>query len=465
MTKPTLNPALREFWSAKARYKVLYGGRISSKSWDAAGVLIAIAQAIKIKVLCTRQFQVRITDSVYSLLKVQIERFGLNSIFNILDNKIVCKTTGSEFVFYGLWRNPEEIKSLEGIDIAWHEEAALMTKYQWDIIEPTVRKEGSQHWFIFNPHLATDYIYKKFVVNPPRDAVVRLINYDENPFISQTSLDVINALKESDYEEYSHIYLGVPRDSDDDALIKRSHIMASIDLHLKHGFDMSGKEIMGFDIADGGKDECAYVKVRGTLLYDCYAWKTKHDESIINFAKAYHAAKSSKSAIIYDAVGVGSGAGSNFKNFNVEQNENVEFHKFFAGGGVNRPDQIYKKTGIHNKIMFADVKAQVWMNVSDMFMNSFEFSRGNLKNVSQDEMIFIDSNTPNLTKIIEELSTPKKQFNQASKIKVESKKDLKTRGFDSPNLADAVIMAYSYPYLATTTGLLDYYKSLQAQNN
>lgn len=459
MIKPTLNRNLRDFWSKSARYRVLYGGRISGKSWDAAGMAIALAQAMPLKFLCTRQFQARISDSVYTLLKYQIERFGVGHKFKILENKIICTTTGSEFVFYGLWRNIEEIKSLEGIDIAWHEEAALMTKAQYDIIEPTLRKEGSQHWFIFNPNLATDFIYQKFVVNPPPDTIVRLINYTENPFVSQTSLKVINALKESDYEEYEHIYLGVPRDSDDDAFIKRSHIMAAIDLHLKNNIEPMGKELMGFDIADGGSDECAYVKVRGTLLYDAHSWKTKADESIINFSKAYQAARETKSEIIYDAIGVGSSAGANFKNFNEAQNEDIKYHKFFAGGEVNRPNQQYKQTGILNKVQFANIKAQVWSNVSDMFRNSFEFSRGNLQNISHDEMIFIDSNTPNLEKIITELSLPKREFNAASKIKVESKDDLKDRGIPSPNLADAVIMAYSYPYLSSTTGILEYYKS------
>lgn len=156
--KPTLNPVLKPFWRAQARIRVLHGGRSSSKSWDAAGFAIFLAQRYKVKFLCTRQFQNKIEESVYSLLKIQIERFGLRDEFDILRNKIIHKTTGSEFLFYGLWRHIDEIKSLEGVDVCWIEEAHNLTKDQWDILEPTIRKEGSQFWIIFNPKLTNDFV-------------------------------------------------------------------------------------------------------------------------------------------------------------------------------------------------------------------------------------------------------------------------------------------------------------------
>ena len=121
--QPTLNPVLREFWETPARNKILYGGRASSKSWDAAGFATFLADNYKLRILCVRQFQNRITDSVYSLLKIQIGRFGLNDRFDILRDRIISKETETEFMFYGLWRSIDEIKSLEGIDILWIEEA------------------------------------------------------------------------------------------------------------------------------------------------------------------------------------------------------------------------------------------------------------------------------------------------------------------------------------------------------
>src|SRR5574340_403514 len=110
---PTLNPVLRDFWLTPARNRILYGGRDSSKSWDAAGFAIFLAQHCCIRVCCARQFQNKIAESVYTLLKIQIERFGLAREFKITDNSIIHRGTGSEFLFYGLWRHIDEIKSLE----------------------------------------------------------------------------------------------------------------------------------------------------------------------------------------------------------------------------------------------------------------------------------------------------------------------------------------------------------------
>ena len=199
---PTLNPALKSFWLTPARNRILYGGRSSSKSWDAAGFAIALAQSARVRILCTRQFQNKIEESVYTLLKIQIERFGLSHKFEILNNKIICTTTGSEFFFYGLWRSIDEIKSIESVDIHWSEEAHLLSEAQWEILNPTIRKEGSQHWIIFNPRLSNDFVYQRFVVSPPPDTIIRKINYNENPFLSNTILKIIDAAKNDDYENY-----------------------------------------------------------------------------------------------------------------------------------------------------------------------------------------------------------------------------------------------------------------------
>ena len=161
--KATLNPVLREFWLTPARERVLYGGRASSKSWDAAGFAIYLARSYKLRIMCVRQFQNKIEDSVYSLLKDQIERFGLMHEFKILKTKIVHRYTGTEFLFYGLWRHITEIKSTEGVDICWMEEAHALTEAQWEILEPTLRNEDSQFWIIFNPKLVSDFVYKRFV--------------------------------------------------------------------------------------------------------------------------------------------------------------------------------------------------------------------------------------------------------------------------------------------------------------
>lgn len=438
--KPTLNPALKDFWLTPARNRILHGGRSSSKSWDAAGFAIALAQSVRIRVLCTRQFQNKIEESVYTLLKIQIERFGLSDKFDILNNKIICKTTGSEFLFYGLWRSIDEIKSIESVDIHWSEEAHLLSEAQWEVLDPTIRKEGSQHWIIFNPRLSNDFVYQKFVVNPPPDTVVRQINYDENPFLSSTILKVIEAAKEEDYENYLHIYKGVPRDDDDEAVIKRSHIMAAIDGHKALNIEINGIKRLGFDVADSGEDACAMVQSYGALNVWADMWKAKEDELLKSCTRVWTRARDEEATVVYDAIGVGAMVGSKINELNASNGLRVNHQKFFAGGSVSKPDTQYSRSGIKNKDYFANVKAQAWYLVADRFRNTYNAVR-NGHTFDQADMIFIDGNMAHLNQLIDELATPKIDYDNAGRIKVESKKDLKKRDVSSPNLADAFIMA------------------------
>lgn len=437
---------LREFWKTPARNRVLYGGRSSSKSWDAAGFAIFLADNYRIRVCCARQFQNKIAESVYTLLKVQIERFGLQDRFDIGKNSIVNRHTGSEFLFYGIWRSIDEIKSLEGIDLLWIEEAHNLTAEQWEVLEPTIRKDGSQIWIIFNPRLATDFVYKRFVVNPPPNSIVRKINYNENEFLSQTIIDIIEQKKAEDYDDYEHIYLGVPRDNDDAVVIKRSWIMASIDAHKKLGFAPEGKSRIGFDVADSGQDKCANVFAHGAVVLWASEWKAREDELLKSCTRTWAKARECEAEISYDSIGVGASAGAKFVELNQAHGASVPHSKFNAGGRVWRPDAVYK-TGTKNIDMFANIKAQAWWMVADRFMNTFNAVH-NGANFNPSDMISISADCPHLDKLIDELSTPKRDYDNNGKVKVESKKDLMDPKRDggsvpSPNLADSLIMAFA----------------------
>lgn len=452
---PTLNDALQDFWLAPVnennepiRNRVLYGGRASSKSWDAAGFAIYLACNTKIRVLCARQFQNKIEESVYTLLKQTIERFGLRQQFDILDNKIRHKITGSEFVFYGLWRHIDEIKSLEGIDICWLEEAHALTSKQWKVLEPTIRKEGSQFWIIFNPQLSTDFAWRRFVVSPPPGTIRRLINYTENPFLSATMLGVIAAAQDEDNEEFQHVYLGVPKDDDDAAVIKRSWVMAAVDAHKALGIEISGRNRVGFDVADSGADKNAVIVAHGALAVWSDQWKAAEDELPKSARRARSVALEHDADLVYDSIGVGAGVGGNVNDLN-RPGEVVDHIGFNAGDGVARPNEVYARS--HpvktNRDMFANAKAQAWWHVADRFRNTFNAVKKG-QSFPADEMIFIDGEIPNLSLLIDELCTPKRDFDNTGKVKVESKKDLakSTReggAQPSPNLADAFIMAFA----------------------
>lgn len=443
LTKPTLNPALREFWTKPARNRVLHGGRASSKSWDAAGFVTFLADNYKLRVLCVRQFQNRIEESVYALLKIQIARFGLDDRFDIQKNKIYNLETDSEFMFYGLWRSIDEIKSLEDVDILWIEEGHNLTEEQWKVLEPTIRKSGSQVWIVFNPKLATDFAYKRFVVNPPPDTIVRKINYDENPFLSGTMLKIIEAAKAEDPDEFEHVYGGVPKDNDDSVIIKRSWIMASIDAHKTLGLAATGSKRLGFDVADSGDDKCATVYAHGSIVSGAEMWKAGEDELLKSCTRVYHTARERQAAIVYDSIGVGASAGAKFGELNAALKDvnRISYSKFNAGGAVWRPDAVYSQ-GTKNKDMFSNIKAQAWWLLADRFRNTFNAVR-NGQQFKDDELISLSSDLPHLELLIDELSTPKRDYDQNGRVKVESKKDLAKREIASPNLADAAVMAFA----------------------
>lgn len=440
---PTLNPCLRSFWQAPARNRVLTGGRSSSKSWDAAGRAIYLACNARIRVCCARQFQNKITESVYTLLKIQIERFGLSSQFKILNNSIINTETGSEFLFYGLWRSIDEVKSLEGVDILWLEEAHNLTEIQWKVLEPTIRKDWSEIWVIFNPRLISDFAYKRFVTNPPPKTIKRKINFDENPFLSKTMRDIIEAAKLEDADEFANIYLGEPLQDDDSVIIKRSWIMAAIDAHEELGIGLSGRKRMGFDIADSGQDKCATVYAHGSVVLGADLWKAAEDELLKSCTRVYHAARDLDAAITYDSIGVGASAGAKFGEINAAllQSRRVSYSKFNAGGAVWRPEMVYSQ-GTKNKDMFSNIKAQAWWLLADRFRNTFNAVRKGEK-FADDELISLSSALPHLELLIDELSTPKRDYDQNGRVKVESKKDLAKRDVPSPNMADALVMAFA----------------------
>ncbi len=439
---PSLNPALRDFWMAPARNRVLYGGRASSKSWDAAGFAIFLAQHCKLKFMCARQFQNKIEESVYSLLKIQIERFGLEDQFVILKNKIIHKYTETEFVFYGIWHNVAEIKSTEGIDVLWIEEAQFLTADQWRDLEPTIRKDGSQVWLVFNPQFTTDFVWKRFIIDPPPNTITRKINYDENPFLSADYIrDVIEALRAEDEAEYGHVYLGEPRTSDNLAIIKRDWLMSALDAHHKLSIDPAGSKRIGFDVADEGSAYNATAAAYGPLTLAVDMWKGGHDDLMPTCSRVFNKARSIQASILYDSIGVGAHCGSKFRELNEWNRLRIGYTPFNAGGKVARPESFYQP-GVKNKDYFANLKAQTWGLVADRLRATHNAVRSG-KPIAADQLIAIASECGNLERLFAELTEPRTDYDAVGRFRVESKKAMAARGVDSPDLADAFVMAYS----------------------
>jgi phage terminase large subunit len=205
----------------KARYKVLYGGRGSGKSWSAARILVAVkALEKRRRILCTREFQKSIADSVHKLLSEQIYALGLADKYSITQTSIRC-VNGSEFIFTGLHNNVNEIKSMEGLDIVWLEEAQSVSDQSWDVLIPTVRNQDSEIWITFNPDERTDPTYKRFVLFPPPGTLAEKVNHDGNPWFSDSALvDEMEHCKANYPEKYLHIWEGDPKALSESTIFK-----------------------------------------------------------------------------------------------------------------------------------------------------------------------------------------------------------------------------------------------------
>jgi len=189
------------------RYKVYYGGRGAGKSWSFALCLLIIASKKRTRVLCTREIQSSMKDSVHKLLTNCIDMLGLDKFYRIT-REGVYGVNGSEFIFHGIRHDPMQIKSLEGVDICWVEEAQKISNESWDILIPTIRKKGSEIWISFNPNLESDPTFERFVKANRPDTNIRKINYDENPFFSEELRAELEYLRRVNYDEYLHIWEG-----------------------------------------------------------------------------------------------------------------------------------------------------------------------------------------------------------------------------------------------------------------
>ena len=192
------------------RYKVYYGGRGGGKSWAFADVLITVALKRRVRVLCARELQASIKESVHKLLSDRIEARGLYGMFTITETSI-RSVTGSEFVFRGLRHNATEIKSFEGVDICWVEEAQKVSQDSWDVLLPTIRKEGAEVWASFNPSSPNDPVWQIFVENTPENAIVRKVNWNDNPFFTSTLNEERLRCLATDADKYAWIWDGEPR--------------------------------------------------------------------------------------------------------------------------------------------------------------------------------------------------------------------------------------------------------------
>ena len=251
-----------------ARYKVYYGGRGGAKSNSFAMPLIAKAYCEGLRILCTREFQSSIADSVYRLLVDKINSMGLSDWFNVTRTEITSKA-GAQFIFKGLQRSIQEIKSTEGIDICWVEEAQTISENSWEILIPTIRSENSEIWISFNPQEENDPTYQRFIVNTPPNSIIEKVGWQDNPFFPDVLDKERLYMLKTDPEAYQHVWEGFCRQISDAVIFRGKFEISTFDAPIPETRFYYGLDF-GFS-----QDPLALIRcfIQNNILYiDNEAW-------------------------------------------------------------------------------------------------------------------------------------------------------------------------------------------------
>ena len=391
----------KELFNKKWRHIIYYGGRGGLKSHSVARALLIRGENEKLRILCTRELQRSIKDSVHKLLSDLIAEYELTN-YIILKETIINKDTGTEFIFRGIRNNTTEIKSTEGVDICWCEEAHAMTEASIDVLTPTIRKPGSQLIWTFNRMTELDPVFVKFVMKKSEDTYARCINYDVAEALGWFP-DVLQKEMEADKATpalFAHKWLGEPLGQAEMAVIGREMILQS----MQRDIEAEGETVVGVDVARLGNDRTVFWKRKGlkTVAHKVYA-KTRIPqlcdqlEQFINFDKEH-------TTIKVDDTGVGGGVTDEMKK---------RGYKVIAinfGGSANDKDK------------YPNWISEAWFYMAE---------------------ILPDIELPFNSDLLMELSTRHWKMDTKERRTIESKNDYKKRGFRSPDMADAVVICYA----------------------
>lgn len=280
-------PEKLAFLFEPARYKVAYGGRGSGKSWSYARALLAQGVSEPLRILCAREIQNSISESVHRLLADQIEALGLTAFYDVKETYIKGRN-GTEFTFIGIrQQGVHKIKSFEGYDRCWVEEAQTVTDRSWDILIPTIRKPGSEFWIGFNPDLEDDPTYQRFVVSPPTGAVVVKVNWDDNPWFPDVLRQEMDDLRKRNPVAAENVWDGNCRSLAEGAILGKEMQQAQDEGRIgAYPYDQTKPVYAVFDIGVGDPTCIWYgQKVAGRWRFIDY--DQHQDEGLPFFVKLW----------------------------------------------------------------------------------------------------------------------------------------------------------------------------------
>lgn len=384
------------------RNLIYYGGRSGGKSRAVAEALLLRGRNNKLRILATREVQNTIKDSVHKLLKDLINKYQFTD-YEVLKDSITNRITGTEFIFKGLKHNITEIKSMEGVDICWVEEAQSISNDSLDVLTPTIRKAGSQLIFTFNRFTELDPVYVKYVMRNPPSTYVKKVNY---PTLEVLGLlpDVIKQELEADRDSpslFAHKWLGEPIGQAEMAIIARDTILKSMQ---RNDVDSIGEQVVGVDVARMGNDRTVFWKRKGLRSLEHKVMSKLRIPQICDQLELFVKYDKKDTTIKVDDTGVGGGVTDEMK----KRGYNVIPINF---GGAPR-----------DKDKYPNWISEAWFYLAEHMQNI---------------QLLFDSD------LLMEVSTRQWQQDTRGRRNVESKNNYKKRGYRSPDLADAVVICYA----------------------
>jgi phage terminase large subunit len=402
------------------------------------------------RALCGREVQKSLKDSAKRLIEDKIQALGLGNRFEVLRDEI-RSDTGGTINFIGLAdHTAESIKSFEGADVCWVEEAQTITQRSLGLLDPTIRKPGSQLWLSWNPRRPQDAV-EKLPWGDPRWARLVKANYHDNPFLDDNMIALAEKSKDIDLDTYTHVWLGSYESMGSKVVIPAAWVQSAIGLAQRLDLPIEGKLYSALDVAgaEEGGDENAQAIRKGVELQFLDKWNgldtalTTH-KAVRNMAR-YHVTEG-----YYDSVGVGEGVTGEWASMQRrgEAPRRTDMIAWSGGASPLDPDKRIDPLNPHsplNKDQYHNLKAQAWFAMRKRFENAHKAATG--REYDKDMLISLPADLPLLNQLTEELSQPQQKPSATGKVMVDKQPD----GAKSPNLADSVVMAFHPARAATYT--------------
>ena len=445
-------PGKLEFLFKPKRFKIAFGGRGGAKTVTFSKVLPLMGLTEKKRVLCLREYMNSIDDSVHASLKEEIGNLEMDHHYNITNNKI-DGVNGSAFRFASFSRNISSIKSKHDFDIAWIEEAETVTQKSLDVLIPTMRKDGSEIWFSFNPEDEFSAIWK--LVKPHLKEIqskgfyeddikyICKINLEDNPFAPKELLAASELLRNTNLKKWLHIYGGEVFSDYKDSIIQPEWVDASIDAHIKLGFKAMGIKSLAFDPADTGADAKAAIMRHGSVITEGLRWSEGDITDAID--KAFQCANDwNADVMVYDDDGLG----KSMKVYISKTNEadNIQVIPYNGNGSVDNPGEAYTDDGKvkTNKDHYRNKRAQYYGSLADRFHATYNAINKGIY-TDPDKLISLSSELEDLDVLKSELVKIERKKGQNTYYQIKSKEDMRKDGVKSPNMADALKMCFANP--------------------